>query len=73
MLEEGRNSTHSHHTPMLTSPLVNIFSEMGIGVPAFDQVLDGTFVPPARCDPYEYMFFRLAFKLPAAGNQGLDK
>jgi len=46
----------AQHTPLLTSPLINIFGETGIFLAAFDQVLNGTFHLPVQCDPFAKKF-----------------
>jgi len=53
--EAGRHFTQAQHTPFLTAPLLDIFGKTG-RPKAIQQVLDGSFTPPAQCDPYAVKF-----------------
>jgi len=44
--------TQANQTPCFQSSIWEIFGEMGIHCPAFDQVLEGTFEPPDSCNQY---------------------
>jgi len=48
--EAGRRFTQARHTPFLSSPLVEIFTEYNVYTTAFEQVLQGTFVCPTGTD-----------------------
>jgi len=50
--EAGRRFTQANFTPCLQNPIWDIFGDLGITRKAFDQVLNGTFVPPDSCDPF---------------------
>jgi len=43
-------------TPLLNTPLIELFGEGAVPTPAFYQVLDGTFSPPANCDRHMALF-----------------
>ena len=55
LAEAGRRFTQARHTPLLTSPLLDIFGEQG-QTKAFEQVLNGTFQIPPTCDPHMAKF-----------------
>ncbi len=50
--EAGRRFTQANLTPCFQTPIWEIFGDLGVTRKAFDQVLDGTFVPPASCDSF---------------------
>jgi len=53
--EAGRRFTQAKHTPFLTSPLIDLFGEIGNKKPVC-QVLEGSFVPPSSSDRYAQQF-----------------
>jgi len=54
--EAGRRFTQAWHTPFLSSPLVEIFTEYNVYTTAFEQVLQGTFVCPTGTDTMTQRF-----------------
>jgi len=51
LAEAGWHFTQAQHTPLLSSPLLDIFGKCGYQK-VMTQVLDGMFVPPTSCDRY---------------------
>jgi len=44
--------TQAKDTPMLQSPMLDLFGIDKMDMPEFSQILDGTFQCPKECDPY---------------------
>jgi len=51
LAEASQRFTQVSHTPFLSPPLVQIFTEFNVYTPAFEQVLQGTFESPDGTDP----------------------
>jgi len=50
--EVGHHFTQASSTPFLQDPLISIFSETGSTAKAFEEVLEGTFIPPDQCHDF---------------------
>jgi len=65
--EAGRQFTQARHTPFLSSPLVDLFTEATVYTQAFEQVLQGTFVSPAGTDHMTQRLIKALARPPGVG------
>jgi len=58
LAKAGHHFMQAVRTAFLSQPLLAIFGETGWRKPAFDQLLEGMFVPPDKCNTYTERFCR---------------
>jgi len=71
LTEAGQQFTQANQTPCFITPLWEIFGELGIHRRAFDEVLEGKFIPHEDCDPYAKKVLYQLQKPPAVSDVGL--
>jgi len=71
LAKSGWQLTQAIQTLCFTTPLLEIFGECGVHRQAFDEVLDGKFIPPNECDQYVRKVLYHLQKPPKVSDIGL--